>query len=147
MKDHHWRTPDVINKDVGKAKKSVSNWVFLLTGQIAIYAMIIIFKTMKSSEKAETGGKSNIPSLFELTEGKKVDTGKLADSLVESAKENIVPSYLLETISNIPQSTISTATTVFVVTGIILILKILRRKKFEAELEAKYSEIKKGMNQ
>lgn len=138
-----WRTVAEIRKSVKKAGGSVNSWLFLLSAEIAFAVVAILLKTMKLSETALTGGESLFPSLYELSEGKGIDTSQLASAFTKWVTESHMYSDITEAISKIAQSTLQIAAAVFLITLLVLYLKVLKKKGFEAELEKKYSEVKR----
>lgn len=136
------RTVAILRRNIIEAGSSVSNWFFILAAEIAFAIIAIMLKTMKVSEISDDGKEGAIPSLYELSEGKKIDTAKLSESFFKSLKESFVPSDLQQTISDIPSTTMYAAMSVFFVTAVVLFFKFMKKKGLQAELQKEQSIIK-----
>lgn len=137
-KNSAWESLSDIEERIKDAQKSITNWIFFVILEIGTAVGAIIVKTITSANFDESGDSAaNIPSLYEMTEGKKIDAGEMAGVVAGKIKENLSLSDAMETLSTIPQSIIRTSVIIFVATLLMLAWKTIKKKNIQQELEDK----------
>lgn len=145
-KNGTWESLGDIEERVKDAQKSINNWIFFVTLEIGAAVGAIIVKTVTTAKLEKSGDSAAImPSLYEMTEGKKIDAGKMAGVLTEKIKENLSLADAMETFSTIPQSIIGTSVIIFVATLLVLVWKTVKKKNIQQELEDKRKETRANL--
>ena len=138
-KNSTWESLDDIEVRIKDAQKSINNWIFFIALEIGTAIVAIVVKMTPSTTPDKSGDSAaNVPSLYEMAEGKKIDTGKVAGAVAEKMKDNLSPGDIMETISSMPH--LKTFVIIFVATLLMLGWKIIKKKSVQQEFEDKKKE-------